>query len=124
MGYKEVGGPRSYLKFKDCEKGQVLVEGTFVREFEGKYGKQYEYMQDNGEVIVLNGSGQLKYKMDFVKEDSKVKVIYDGEIMLESGVMKGKMAHQFVVMQDSDYEETAENEGVEGDTGLSEFGDL
>lgn len=97
MGYAEVGGQKTYYKYKECDVGQVLVEGTFRREFEGKFGTQYEFQKDDGEIVVLNGSGQLKYKMDFVKPNSKVKVVYDGEVTLTKGKMKGKSAHQFKV---------------------------
>jgi len=125
MAYKEIGGKRSYPKFKEQEPGAVLVEGHFRREIEGKYGKQFEYEDKGGDIIVLNGSGQLKYKMGFVKADDKVKVIYEGEELLTSGAMSGKMAHQFTVLRDGS-NDTLEDLSDQGlyDEGIPEFEDL
>jgi hypothetical protein len=121
MGFKEVGGARTYLKYKDCVKGQVLVEGRYVRSFEGKYGIQYEYIQDDGEVIVLNKAGQLDYKMDFIKPDAIVKITYDGHIILDKGTYKGSKSHQFTVLCDDDFAEEPETADSEG---IDDFSDL
>ena len=127
MGYREVGGQKTYYKFKECEKGQTLVEGVFRREFDGKFGKQYEYQNDDGRIVVLNAAGNLRYKMDFIKPDTKVKIVYDGEIKLDKGKMAGKMCHQFIVLTDDSYdldEDVAENADRVNDEGLDEFDDL
>lgn len=120
--YKEIAGTKKYFKYRECEVGDVLVEGVFLHELQGRYGVQYEFEDKSGDIHVLNGSGQLQYKMDFVKEGDKIKVIYDGEIDLTKGPMAGKTAHQFKLlraMDDSDLD-AAEEE----DTGLDSFGDL
>ena len=129
MGYREVGGQKVYYKFNECEKGQVLVEGTYRKTILGKFGDQYEYMSDDGKIVVLNAAGQLAYKMDFMKEGTKCKIVYDGSIILEKGKMKGKSAHQFIVMAEENYGEEEIDEGlssVEGlsDEGLDEFDEL
>ncbi len=128
MGYKEVGGTKEYPKFADFTKGDTIVEGVYRKEFEGKYGPQGEYLSDDGAIVVLNHHGQLAYKMDFIKPGSKVKIIYDGMIKLTKGKMAGKNAHQFIVMEDEDFEVEGD-EGVAStkglsDEGLDEFNDL
>jgi len=122
MGFKEVGGRKKYFKFAECEIGEVLVEGEYHREVQGKYGIQYEFLNIDGEVHVLNGSGQLKYKMDFIREGDKVKITYEGSELLTKGPMAGKSAHQFKILRDDDAS-PSQDEGVEGEDGLGEFGD-
>lgn len=120
MAYKEIGGKRTYPKYKDMTPGQEILEGTFVREIAGKFGPQFEFEDTEGEIIVLNGAGQLKWKMGFVKEGDKVKVIYEGEEILPSGNMKGKMAHQFTVLRDGVGDEFIDD----SDQGLGEDMDM
>ena len=124
MGFKEVAGTKSYVKYVDCEKGQVLVTGKYIRDIQGKYGVQYEFMAESGEVVVLNKAGSLDYKMEFINEGDKIQVIYDGTVKLTKGAFAGKDAHQFKVLRDDDLSELDEDEGVEGDAGLDEFDDL
>jgi hypothetical protein len=125
MAYKEVGGKRSYPKFKDQEPGEVLVEGHYRREIQGKFGPQFEFENHGGEIIVLNGSGQLKYKLGFCKPEDKMKITYEGEQLLVAGPMMGKMAHQFTVLRDG------ATDGIEDcgdqvlcDKGIEEFDNL
>lgn len=120
MAYKEIGGKRTYPKYKDMTPGQEILEGTFIREIAGKYGAQFEFEDKEGEIVVLNGAGQLKYKMGFVKENDKVKVIYEGEEILTSGNMKGKSAHQFTVLRDGAGDEFIDD----SDQGLGEDMDM
>ena len=102
MAYKEIAARKKYFKYRECDEGEVLVDGTYLREVMGKYGIQYEFEDKDGDIVVLNGSGQLKYKMDFVKEGDKVKIVYDGVTVLESGPMKGKDCHCFKLYRDSE----------------------
>jgi hypothetical protein len=125
MALREVGGKKHYPKFKDCEEGEVLVDGVFRREIMGKYGEQYEFENGDGEIIVLNAAGQLRYKMDFVKEDQAVKIIYDGQIILESGAMKGRPAHQFkVFVGDLDGDGVTHGATDDDDDGFDSFEEL
>lgn len=121
--YREVGGQKNYWKFKDTDPDTVMVDGVYRREIISKYGPQYEFENDDGTIQVLNAAGQLKYKMDFVESGDRVKVIYRGEVILESGHMKGRPAHQFTVLKaEADY---SEDEVVsDDDDGLPEFDDL
>jgi hypothetical protein len=82
MAFKEIAGTKKYFKYAECEKGDVLVEGRFLRDIMGRYGVQWEFEDVSGEIHVLNSSGQWNYKMDFVKPGQMVKIIYDGKILL------------------------------------------
>jgi hypothetical protein len=106
--WDEVGTVRTYPKFKECEPGDVLVEGIYNKEFIGRYGVQYEFKADNGTFVVLNGSGQLRYKMEFVRPGDYVKIVYDGSTKLDSGNFKGQDCHQFKLFKMSDLNEESE----------------
>lgn len=120
MAYQEVGAKRTYHKFKDLEPGTVVVEGVFKRTIQSRYGDQYEFEADDGEVHVLNKSGQLAYKMDFIREGDRAKIIYEGQEMLENGLYKGKMAHQFTVLRDDSFDESAITDSDDDDLDLDE----
>ena len=92
----EIGGRKIYTKYADCKPGQVLVDGKFLRDFQGKYGIQWEFLGNDGEIHVLNSAGQLNYKMDaYVSPGDMVQIIYQGMILLDKGPMSGKDSHQF-----------------------------
>ena len=90
-------GDTKYFKYKDCEKGDLLVQGEFVKEFEGMYGAQFEYMSDDGSPVVLNAAAKLTAKMKFAKPGDRVRITYDGETTVHTGPMKGKPMHLFEV---------------------------
>ncbi len=122
MAYEDIGGQKVYVKFKECKVDEVLVEGVFTAEIQGKYGVQFEFADATGRIIVLNGSGQLKHKMQWIKPGDKVKITYMGEELLKTGAMAGKLAHQTRVQKDTSGDVEAETPmfGTE-DTGLDEF---
>ena len=69
MAFKEVSGKTRYCKYKEQNPGDVLVVGKFVGEIPNKYddtGKKndFEFREENGERVVLNYSGHLKYLLD------------------------------------------------------------
>lgn len=119
--YREIGGKRSYPKPKDFDTGEAMVEGVYKREINGTYGVQFEFEDEEGEVIVLSSWGQLKYKMGFVSEGDKVKVVYEGQELMPSGPFKGSKVHQFtvLVLDGPEVEDFSKD-----DQGLQEFGDL
>ena len=90
-------GDTKYFKYKECVKGDVLVIGEFVKEFEGMYGTQFEYMSEDGSPVVLNAAAKLNAKMKFCKPGDRVRIIYDGETTVHTGPMKGKPMHLFAV---------------------------
>ena len=90
-------GDTKYFKYKECEPGQMLVTGEFVKEFEGMYGTQYEYLDDDGSPVVLNAAAKLNAKMKYASPGDRVRIEYDGETTVATGPMKGKPMHLFKV---------------------------
>ena len=97
--FKTVGGPKKYFKYKECEKGQLLVEGKYVGTSPNKFGKEnFDFKPEDGPTVSLNHAGQLAYLVEnFVREGDLVQVIYDGTSKLEKGAFKGKEVHNFIV---------------------------
>ncbi len=116
---REIGGSKKYFKYADLEPGFVLVDGKFIRSFQGKYGIQWEFLNNDGEVHVLNSAGQLNYKLEtYCQPGDMVKIIYEGMIVLEKGPMAGKDSHQFKILDQGSEERTepvAEDEPASGD---------
>lgn len=118
---REIGGKKIYCKYAEKKPGDVLVDGKFLRDFQGKYGVQWEYLGNDGEIYVLNSSGQLNHKMEsYVQPGDMVKIIYEGMILLDKGPMSGKMAHQFKLIDmgqapKSEEPQDGQSEGSEDD---------
>lgn len=123
MSYREVGGRRKFYTLSECEKGQILVEGKYLSEVMGRFGKQFEFESLSGEIVCIGGK-HLEYKMQFVKPGTKCKVVYDGCVTLTKGVMKGKQAHQFIVFAEDIFDESDEAETPEESEGVDEFNGL
>lgn len=100
MAYREIGGRPRYPKPASFKKGELMVEGIFKGEIQGKYGVQFRFLEASGQVVVLNGSGKLKHLLADVAPDTQCKVIYGGMEIVKSGAMAGKEAHQFFVSVD------------------------
>lgn len=102
MAFQEVGGAKRYVKYSECNVGDVLVEGYYAGITVGKYGNQYNFTTEDGTHVVLNKSGQLEYALKFVEVGEYVRIVYEGVAVLQKGTFKGKEAHNFKVMKDPD----------------------
>lgn len=106
MALKPVtGGERSYVKYKECVEGQVLAEGTYMGQIDGKFGPQHLVRKSEGGEVVLNSSGHLNYLLEsHVQKGDYIQVKYAGTAILEKGRFEGKESHQFVVLKDDSKE--------------------
>ena len=53
-------------------------------------------------MIVLNGAGNLGFKMKNVNAGDYVQISYNGKKEIAKGKMKGTMAHNFEVLRDEE----------------------
>ena len=83
----------------------VIVEGTFVESLPNQFDKEkldYKFTDEAGNMIVLNGAGNLSYKMKLVNAGDFVQISYNGKREIKSGKMKGIKAHNFEVLRDEE----------------------
>ena len=103
MAFVRVGGPRKFIKYAKCTKGDVLIDGgTYRGPEDGKYGVEFIFDNPDGSTTVLNKANHLVY---LVKEHLTVgtvcNIIYDGmKTMPATSEMAGKDAHTFIIEVD------------------------
>lgn len=99
--YEEIGGQKVYLKYSECEEGQVLCEGIYKRQgIDKTYGKPYWEVQDEEKGLVhLNHAGQLEIKFEELKVGDQIQVTFMGKQRIEKGPYAGKDANQFKVLR-------------------------
>jgi hypothetical protein len=115
MAFKKKNVERVYTKYKECNAGDVIVEGIYQRVVEGRYGIQHEFRHPDEEVArVLNSSGHLNFLLsEYANFGDYCRVTYEGSIKLDKGPMKGKDAHQFSLEIDDERFDPAFNRADE-----------
>ena len=110
MAFVQSGrGSRTYIKLAEQSDGDVLVEGYYVGDEEGKYGKSYIFRQQADDSVVgFNQTGKLtKWIEENVVTGDLVKIVYRGKQTMESGKFAGKPVHDFDFYIDSGEPEKA-----------------
>ena len=75
MTYIEIGQTATW----EYDKEGDLIEGTFKRTTDGKFGLGYIIETSDGERLVW-GTAVLTRKMTEIKEGNKVRITYGGEL--------------------------------------------
>lgn len=89
---------------KDGVTGEIL-EGVYIEALPNQIdaGKlDYKFETADGEIVVLNGAGNLARQMEAVTPGTLVRINYSGKQMIKSGPRKGKEAHNFLVLVESE----------------------
>ena len=84
-------------------KSGIILEGTFVESLPNQFDNEkldYKFTDEKGNIVVLNGAGNLTYKMKLVNAGDFVQISYNGKKEIKSGKMKGIKAHNFEVLRD------------------------
>ena len=90
-------------KLAEEETRGVILEGTFVESLPNQFNSEksdYKFSDEKGNMIVLNGAGNLGFKMKTVNAGDFVQISYNGKKEITKGKMKGVQAHQFEVLRD------------------------
>lgn len=97
---------RTFYKYKELNKRHkeegdfpIFESGVFVKGEPNKFKPEKNDWVFNveGEEHVLNSAGHLNWQMSNIEKGWKVTPVYKGKIVLETGQMAGKEAHQFDV---------------------------
>ena len=92
-------------KLAEEKRTGVVVEGTFVESIPNQFDDKksdYKFTDEKGGMIVLNGAGNLGFKMKNVNAGDFVQISYNGKKEISKGKMKGVMAHNFEVLRDEE----------------------
>lgn len=97
MAFKKRNVEKSFLKYKECSKGDILVEGVYEKQGEDNFHNiSHEFRTEDNIIQVLNSSGHLNYLLnEYAVFGDFCRVTYEGMITLEKGRMKGKDSHTF-----------------------------
>ena len=79
----------------------VVLEGTFIESLPNHYDEtklDFKFEKEHGTIIVVNGAGNLGYRMKSVSPGDYCQISYNGKQEITSGKMKGKAAHNFEVL--------------------------
>ena len=88
-------------KLTDDDANSVLLEGIFVESFPNHYDEtklDYKFEKEDGSVAILNGAGNLGYRMKAVNVGDYVQITYFGKQEITKGKMKGRLSHNFEVL--------------------------
>ena len=90
---------RAKQLFDDKIDGEVL-QGTFLEAEPNPLDERkldYKFEKEDGDLVIINGAGNLGFSMKFVDPGEYVQVCYHGMQEIAKGPMKGKMSHNFSV---------------------------
>ncbi len=87
-------------KLTDNDAGKVLVEGLYLGPVANEMTKKndFKFQLENGSQVIINGAGNLGYRMSNIATNTVVQVIYSGRNKIAKGPMAGKMSHGFSVL--------------------------
>ena len=83
----------------------VVVEGTYVESIPNQFDDKksdYKFTDEKGSMIIINGAGNLGFKMKNINAGDYVQISYNGKKEIAKGKMKGTMAHNFEVLRDEE----------------------
>ena len=92
-------------KLAEENKTGIILEGTYVESIPNQFDDKksdYKFTDEKGGMIVLNGAGNLGFKMKNVNAGDFVQISYNGKKEISKGKMKGVMAHNFEVLRDEE----------------------
>lgn len=82
----------------------VILEGTYLESLPNPFDNEkldFKFSDlKKGNTVIINGAGNLGYQMRDISEGSVVQVSYNGKKEIKAGKMKGRMAHDFYVLEE------------------------
>ena len=91
----------TFVRASKLDQG-VVLEGTFLESIPNQLNSDrsdYKFELEDGSISVVNGAGNLGYKMKFIDIGDYVQLMYNGKQVISKGDYKGKEAHNFEVLK-------------------------
>jgi hypothetical protein len=92
-------GEIKFIRARDLTVGPIL-EGTFLGAIPNQFDEDkndFKFETEAG-IVILNGAGNLGYKMGFISAGDYVQVTYEGQGKMSKGKYAGKLVHNFEVL--------------------------
>jgi hypothetical protein len=90
---------------EEAVKG-VILEGTYLESMPNPFDNEkldFKFSDlKKGNTVIINGAGNLGYQMRDISEGSVVQISYNGKKEIKAGKMKGRMAHDFSVLEEEE----------------------
>jgi hypothetical protein len=83
------------------DNGRVVLEGVFIETLPNHYDDtkvDYKVEKEDGSMAVINGAGNLGYRMKSISPGDLVQITYEGKQEITNGKFKGRAAHSFDVL--------------------------
>lgn len=104
MAFTEVkaGDSINYIRpSKLSEEGKtgLILEGEYLGPVLNSMSEKndYKFKTEDG-IAVINNTGGLQVRMEQIDPGTLVQIHYNGKTEIQNGKMKGKQAHNFVVL--------------------------
>lgn len=104
---------------------QGIYEGRLDKDVYGKSNFKFTATADGesirageilpysaGATVIVNETGNLARKLENIEIGTEVLVMYDGQLKIRTGPMKGKLSNQFTVAVKEKREKNTTNEGL------------
>lgn len=88
-------------KLTDDDVNKVLVEGVFIETLPNHYDStkvDFKIEKEDGSIAVINGAGNLNYRMKSISPGDLVQITYCGKQEIAQGKFKGRLSHNFEVL--------------------------
>ena len=101
---EEAGGGIEFIRASAlAEEGVTgaILEGTFLEATPNQLNNtrlDYTFEKEDGSRVVVNGAGNLGYKMKFISPGEYVQIQYLGKQEIKKGAQAGRMSHNFEVL--------------------------
>ena len=89
-----------FIRASRLDEG-VVLEGTYLESIPNPLNNEkldFKFETEDGSIKVVNGAGNLGYKMKYISAGDYVQVTYRGKQEITKGSFKGKEAHNFEVL--------------------------
>lgn len=107
---EQTRGEIRYVKPKEANVGDVLVEGTYLgADNDTKFGKpNYQFRTLSGDLVIVNSTGHLEKNLpNLVQPGDYTQIILKSKEKMTKGAFAGKESYIFDILVDADRKSTA-----------------